>query len=282
MRIVTLIENHRNDSAPALVAEHGLSLHIAHEGQSILFDTGASGAFSRNAIRLGVDLTTVDRVVLSHHHYDHGGGLETFLAANSHASIHLRRPPEGEPTVRIPGGMKRYIGLDTHLFERYADRFVFIDRFAEIAPEVFLLARIDQTYPRPRGNDYLYLRRADGYVHDPFRHELILAIREADGIVMFTGCSHSGALNMVRTVVERFPKVPIKAVVGGFHLIGPPLINPMGDTEAAVLAIGRELLSFPVERYYTGHCTGAQAYQLLRGVMGERLQGLSTGTVIIV
>ena len=110
----------------------------------------------------------------------------------------------------------------------------------------------------------------------------LMAIREADGIVMFTGCSHSGALNMVRTVVERFPKVPIKAVVGGFHLIGPPLINPMGDTEAAVLAIGRELLTFPVERYYTGHCTGAQAYQLLRGVMGERLQGLSTGTVIIV
>ena len=144
MKITTLIENHTSDAIPDLTAEHGLSLHIEYDGQSILFDTGATGAFSDNAARLGVDLSAVDLVVLSHHHYDHGGGLSAFLETNSHAKVYLRTADEGEPYVRAFGLIRRYIGLDKTLFERYADRFIFVDQFLEIAPGVFVFAKIAQ------------------------------------------------------------------------------------------------------------------------------------------
>ena len=127
MKITTLIENHTNDATPDLTAEHGLSLHIEHGGLSILFDTGATGAFSDNADQLGVDLSAVDLLVLSHHHYDHGGGLETFFSTNTHAKVYLRSADVGEPHVRAFGLIRRYIGLDETIFEHYADRFVFID-----------------------------------------------------------------------------------------------------------------------------------------------------------
>ncbi len=280
MKITTLIENHLIEKTTDLTAEHGLSLHIEHDGQSILFDTGATAAFGDNAAKLGIDLNTVDLAVLSHHHYDHGGGLASFLATNDHARVYLRSPDEGEPYARVFRFVRRYIGLDETLFERFAKRFVFVDQFREIAPGIFLFAEIAQTYDRPKGNRYLYLRRADGYVHDPFKHELILAIREADGIVIFTGCSHSGALNMVKTVVDQFPDVPVKAVVGGFHLIGNPVFKTMGGSKSDVQAIGTEMLDYPVDRYYTGHCTGEKAYAVLKGVMGDRLQSIATGTAI--
>ena len=87
MRIVTLVENtaRRQD----LTAEHGLSLYIETENHKILFDAGQSEAFAENAKKLGVDLTQTDLAVLSHGHYDHGGGLAKFLEANDHAPIFL-------------------------------------------------------------------------------------------------------------------------------------------------------------------------------------------------
>ena len=89
MKIYTLLENTacRTD----LRAEHGLSLLIETGGQRILFDTGASPAFAGNAEALGIDLNTVDIAILSHGHYDHGGGIARFLEINKHAPVWLSR-----------------------------------------------------------------------------------------------------------------------------------------------------------------------------------------------
>jgi len=100
MKITSLIENNPSPERQDLRAEFGLSLHIEHEGAGILFDTGATGAFSRNAPQLGIDLTAVDVAVLSHHHFDHGGGLAAFLEQNSRAVVYLKRPVEGVPYGR--------------------------------------------------------------------------------------------------------------------------------------------------------------------------------------
>ena len=108
----------------------------------------------------------------------------------------------------------------------------------------------------------------------------IIGLWETIGIVIFTGCSHSGALNMIKTVVDRFPDVPVKAVVGGFHLIGMPVFNTMGGSRKDIQAIGSEMLAYPVDCYYTGHCTGDKAYAVLKDVMTDRLQPITTGTEI--
>lgn len=282
MKITTLIENHAACSGEGLVAEHGLSLHIDHGGKQILFDTGASGSFAANALKLGIDLGQVDAAVLSHHHYDHGGGLAAFFSANQHAPVYLKHSPQGEPHFRALSVVTRPIGLPVSLLDDFAERFVFLDTFTEILPDVFIFTEIPRTFDTPGGNRHIYLKQGKRYVHDSFSHELMMALRQKDGLVVLTACSHSGVLNMIQAVRNRLPEEQIKAVIGGFHLLGIPLLNTMADSKATVIELAHALQKLPVQRYWTGHCTGDRAFALLQGVLGDRLTALSTGARVTI
>lgn len=283
MKVTVLVENTRLEERSDLHAEHGLSLHIERQGQQILFDTGGSDAFKHNAERLGVDLAAVDLAVLSHHHPDHGGGLAQFLESNSRAKVYLRSHDATDTYFRALGGLlKRPTGLDRTLFETYADRFEFVDQPTEIAPDVFILTEIGKSYPQPRGNRYLFVEKEGVRRLDSFDHELVMVLRQEDGLVVFTSCAHRGILNMVAAVTEQFEGIPIKAVFGGFHLVRIPGLNLMAGSKAEVEEIGREMLRYPIAMTYTGHCTGAQAYRVLKGVMGDKLAYVPTGSIVTV
>ena len=118
MKITALAENISLDEN--IGAEHGLSLYIETDSHKILFDMGQTALFAENAEKLGVDLTKVDLAVLSHGHYDHGGGLERFLEINKTAPVYISRFAFGEHY----NGTEKYIGLDKSL--RSSDRLVFV------------------------------------------------------------------------------------------------------------------------------------------------------------
>jgi len=280
MIITTLIENTQADDNTGLSAEHGLSLHISFDNKAILFDTGASDSFSQNADKLGIDLGAADAAVLSHHHYDHGGGLQRFFALNQSAKVYLKRPPVGECYFKASLLPRRYIGLDRDLFKTYAARFGYIEKFTEILTGVYIFPTIGTAYPKPKGNRSLYTRKGTRWSLDNFDHELIMAVRENGNLVIFTGCSHNGVLNMVDTVAEKFPGLPIKAVIGGFHLICLPKRNSLADSKTDIQNIAKETLRYPIQSMYTGHCTCQKAYAVLKSVLGEKLQHLQTGTVL--
>lgn len=276
MRITTLIENTAR-SESALIPEHGLSLHIAFGNHQLLFDTGASDTFAKNADWLGIDLGSVDAAVLSHYHYDHSGGLPRFFERNARATVHLKPPPDGECYFRAFSLIKRYIGIDPHLLSVHSDRFSFVEEESEILPHTHILTKISKTHPLPKGNKHILIKRNGEWVLDDFKHELVCVIEDQGNLVAFTGCSHSGILNMLDTVKAAYPGRPIKAVVGGFHLTGIPIFNTMAGSKQEVAELGRTLLDYPVEKYYTGHCTGEKAFRVLEDVMGSRLDSLHTG-----
>ena len=142
MKIWTLLENTRQ--AEAFTAEHGLSLYIETARRRILLDTGQTGAFAANAAALGVDLAAVDTAVLSHGHYDHGGGLERFLALNRTAPLYLSR----HAFEAHYHGPEKYIGLDPAL-QRHAGRFVYVaDAAVSLGDSENLGARADSFRPR--------------------------------------------------------------------------------------------------------------------------------------
>jgi 7,8-dihydropterin-6-yl-methyl-4-(beta-D-ribofuranosyl)aminobenzene 5'-phosphate synthase len=87
-------------------------------------------------------------------------------------------------------------------------------------------------------------------------------------------------LNMIDTVARKFKGIPIKAVIGGFHLVGLPRRNTMAGSKSEIQKITSKVLSYPVQSIYTGHCTGQKAYAVLKSVLGEKLQHLQTGTII--
>jgi 7,8-dihydropterin-6-yl-methyl-4-(beta-D-ribofuranosyl)aminobenzene 5'-phosphate synthase len=280
VRITTLVENDVLDGHEGLIPEFGLSLHVEFGGTRIVFDTGASDTFSSNAATLGIDISDVDAAVLSHHHFDHGGGLARFLELNQRAEIFLRGGEIADRFFKALVVLKRPIGIDLELLERSSDRFTFVSGPTEIAPGVFLLTDIGSAHARPAGNSKLFVNRDGRLVPDPFDHELLMVIRDDDGLVVFSGCSHHGILNMIDAAVDQFPGEPVKAVLGGFHLIGLPIFNSMAAPKDEVEEIGRKILARSPGKVYTGHCTGEKAFRVLAGVMGDTLEPFHTGSVI--
>lgn len=252
MKIVTLVENTacRED----LAAEHGLSLYIEAAGRRILFDMGQGSAFAENAEKLGIDLGKVDLAILSHGHYDHGGGLKTFLRINGKAPVYLSRFAF-EKHFNAAG---KYIGLQP----MESHRLIFTDGDLELGQGLSLCC---VNVPRPE-NYGLTVEDNGVQVAEDFRHEQYLLIREKGKRVCVSGCSHKGILE----IVEAFrPDV----LVGGFHY------KSVAPEDPFLLEAAHRLMKMPTV-YYTGHCTGLAQFDKMKTVMGDRLFAISTGTVL--
>ena len=278
MRVTTLIENRPSETDSQLVAEWGLSLHINFNGHNILFDTGTSGLFAKNADHLSINLASIEIAILSHHHFDHGGGLKRFFEENTTASVHLGEAPKGECFIRPLPFIKKYVGLDKTILPDFSSRFITISEPAEIIPDVFVFPHISGSYPRPAGNKRLFVRSDGKLTLDGFAHEIVMAIRENNKLIIFTGCSHNGILNMVDTVAREFKGIPVKAVIGGFHLVASPPFNFIAGSKRDVEELAKSILDFPIGQAYTGHCTGTKAFAILKTVMGDQITDLRTGS----
>lgn len=259
MKIWVILENSR--CREDLCCEHGLSLYIESGDKKILFDAGQSSAFAENAEKMGVDLKTVDFFVLSHGHYDHGGGLETFLSVNSHAPVYIHR----EAFAPCYDGKDQYIGLDPAL--QRSNRLVFCRGTREICPGITLTDGNDLPRFDPVDSAGLTRKQNGGYLPDDFSHEQYLLIREGEKTVCISGCSHKGIGNIVRWFT---PDV----LVGGFHYMKRDPI-----TDAPFLREAAQKLMDGNTLYYTGHCTGDGPYDFLKTIMDHRLHRLSTGTI---
>ena len=255
MKITVLAEN--TTCREDLFCEHGLSLFIETKNHKILFDSGQSELFSLNAEKLGIDLAGADMAILSHGHYDHGGGMQTFLNSNGKAKIYVNQ----NAFRPYYNGTEKYIGLDASL--QNSDRLVLtadvhlLDRGLTLAtcneksytPESFGLNVLENGVFRP----------------DDFRHEQYLLIEEEGKRVLISGCSHKGIIQITRWFT---PDV----LVGGFHLKKVEDPTELENT-------ARKLLAHPTT-YYTGHCTGQRQFTCLKTLMGEKLHAISTGTVL--
>lgn len=269
MHLTTLIEDTPGREA-GLVSQHGLSLLIEAGTRTVLFDMGQDGTFIRNAETLGLDLTRVDAGVLSHGHYDHGGGLAAFLEYNMQAPVYIKAGA-GDPFYARDLHRYRYIGLEGGMLAAHADRLILTRTETGIFPGFMLFPDIRRIDPPPPGNGPLLVRKDDRYIPDPFLHELFLVVKEDDGISVITGCGHSGVMNMVSTAKDRYPGQPLKAVVGGFHLTDRDTPPHM------VRHIASALKSAGCRQIITGHCTGTLAKEIFQKELGDRFSSLSTG-----
>jgi metal-dependent hydrolase (beta-lactamase superfamily II) len=120
---------------------------------------------------------------------------------------------------------------------------------------------------------------------DDFGHESALAIRHAGKLFVLSACSHNGIVNIVDTVLEMIPGTPIRALWGGFHLIDPITQMPfmeekLAETPETVDRIATLLSQRPIEKIYTGHCTGTkEGYSRLKAILGDKLEYFATGCV---
>lgn len=256
MTVTALLENttDRDD----MLVEHGLSLYIQTGGHRLLFDMGQSDLFARNADSLGIDLRYVDTAVLSHGHYDHGGGIGTFFEKNDRAPLYLSRHAF-EPHYN---GTEKYIGLSPALM--HSPRLRFTDDVCVISDGMTLYSMNDRARPQSLGTFGLTVSENGVFKEDDFRHEHYLLIKEGGKRILISGCSHKGILD----IVDWFkPNV----LIGGFHL--------SKITDGAELdRIAKALNRYDTD-YYTCHCTGTETYRYLKERM-PRLHYLSCGDEI--
>lgn len=268
MRIIVLTDN---ISCGDIKGEWGLSLYIEYNGKSLLLDTGASDTFITNAGKLGIDIANVDCAVLSHAHYDHTGGLAAFLQINKNAPVYLS-PNAGENCYAGWKFLSRYIGMPKGLTERFPKRIIRPVGVFSITEGVYLVPHSTEGLSRLGKRNHLYVRRGIRFIPDDFSHEQTLVFKTTSGLVLINSCSHSGPEVIVNEVREAFPGENIAVYVGGLHLFRL-------RTEE-VVAVSEKLASCGIGKIYTGHCTGQNAYDILRERFGGKIEQLHCGMQI--
>ncbi len=275
MKIITLLEN--NTCNDALVPKHGMSLYIESESRKILFDIGPDDSFVKNAHALGVDLSAVQYLIISHGHYDHGGALNHFARVNQQAKIFMHRTARYQ---RVARGLKndyREIGLkfDAALNERI----LFLDNNYPIDDHASIVMNFDGEGFVPNGNRSLFEKGPDGSLHnDAFKHEIALIIDESGKHVFFTGCSHSGISNMMNNTRQYLGGRNIDYVIGGFHIYNPATKSL--EQKDRIDTLIAELEQFQHTIFYTGHCTSTDGYGYLKQRLKSAVREFHSGSVI--
>lgn len=258
MRITVLCED--TCVRDGFCAEHGLSLYVETNTRRILFDMGQSEVFAQNARVLGIDLSAVDVAVLSHGHYDHGGGLSAFLRLNKKADVYVNENAFGA----YYSSPEKYIGLDKSL--RDEPRVKLTGEYTKIADGVELFACNEREKHVPVCAFGLTERENGTHAADRFWHEQYLLL---DGKILISGCSHKGILNIVKWL-------PAKHVIGGFHFVK---LDPAAAEGRAALDAAAKALNETQTDFYTCHCTGVPQFEYLKKKM-PRLVYLSVGDVL--
>jgi 7,8-dihydropterin-6-yl-methyl-4-(beta-D-ribofuranosyl)aminobenzene 5'-phosphate synthase len=279
MKVAVLIDNNPHAELN-LLTEHGLSIYFEADGFKWLFDVGASEHFYTNAVNMGINVEDIDFLVLSHGHFDHTGGLEQFIKVNHKAPIIMSAQIEGKTFYSYRLQSKRNIGINHSIVKQNINRFIFADGNIRISKNVGLVCEIPGIYGTPKANNKLTQSDSDGEKPDEFKHEAALAVNTPDGVVVFSGCSHSGVLNILEACSNYFNKSQIIACVGGTHLIDSDSIN-VYESESEIYEIGKSIISrYPNMLLITGHCTGINAQKQLSIILGNNLKSFHSGTTL--
>ena len=244
MVITTLVEN--TSLLKEFKCKHGLSLHIKTNKHNILFDLGSNGLFIENAIKLNIDISDVDILVISHGHKDHGGALKLFLQHNSKAKIYIN------------------------------ERIIFTEDIFQIDEDICLFSNVPKKYETSNLNDSLFIKIDGKYYKDDFTHEQSLLIRENDKYILIAGCAHKGIVNIIDKA-EEIMDSNLSTVIGGFHLFNP--VNKKSESLEFISNIAKNLNNKNTI-FYTCHCTGNKAFNILKENLKDKIMYLSTGQVI--
>jgi 7,8-dihydropterin-6-yl-methyl-4-(beta-D-ribofuranosyl)aminobenzene 5'-phosphate synthase len=273
VRITTLTENTAGKTG--LLAEHGLSILVEAGSRNILLDTGQTNTAIHNAHALGLDLSQLDAIVLSHGHPDHTGGLKDVLKSRMGQSIDVVAHPAiwraryGQRGAEKP----RYAGnpfLQEEM-ETLGAHFCLATGPQQITPGISTTGEVPRTTPFEKLDQALKVRDGKGWRQDDIPDDQALVISTEKGLVVVLGCAHSGIVNTLMRARQVSGEERVYAVVGGTHL-GFASSDQLDETVQSLRAFG-------IHHLGVSHCTGLRAAARLAHEFGDAFFFNNAGTV---
>lgn len=258
LQITTLIENMQDDRGE-LCAEHGLSLYIEFDGKKLLFDTGQTGDFLKNAEKLGKSVGAVDGMIVSHGHYDHSGGVIKMTEVLEKATpMYVGQEFFAPKYKKMEDGTYKYNG-NPFDEEALSARKIILHKITEdityLSERIVLFKNFKRTNDFEKLNPKFFIKTGEEYRQDDFRDEIALGLFTSKGLVLIVGCSHVGIVNILKHVTEKIG-MPIWAVLGGTHLVEAD--------EARLEKTNEAFRRYQVSQVAVSHCTGEQGIERMQ------------------
>jgi 7,8-dihydropterin-6-yl-methyl-4-(beta-D-ribofuranosyl)aminobenzene 5'-phosphate synthase len=273
IQITTLSEN--TAARLSLLAEWGLSILIEADGYQILLDTGQSFSAVYNAITLGIDLSRIDKIVFSHGHLDHTGGLLQILKM-VRGKVEIVAHPDiwGLKYVGRPDRTMEYIGVPfpKESAETLGASFNLTREPVWISENIVTSGEIPMITEYEKIDSMLYVKEKGELKPDPLWDDQALFIKSEKGLIIILGCVHRGIINTIKYAQKLTGMEQIYAVIGGTHLVS-------ASPQRVDLTIA-ELLSFGIQRLGVSHCTGLPVATMLARTFGKAFFFNNAGTRI--
>jgi len=256
------------------IGEWGFAALVEVDGKKLLIDTGARAeTVLKNAEELGIDLSDVTDLVITHNHADHTGGLLTLrrqLRARNPKALSRAHVGKGIFAPRLQAGGKDVNGLlpSKAAYEGLGGTFVIHDKPSELLPGVWLSGPVPRVHPERNWSASLRIQSGADLVEDTVAEDSAIVIETAPGLVLITGCGHAGVVNIVEHARRIVPGAPVHAVIGGLHLFGA--------TDEHLAWTAARLRDAGLVHLLGAHCTGIEAVYRLRD-----LANLSRRTAVV-
>lgn len=265
-----------NGANQPFLGEHGLSMLLETSSKRVLLDTGQSSAVVHNLCLLGKSPASIDVVAISHGHYDHTGGLYPFLAqARKTLPVYAHEAAFGA-RFSVSAGGRKFVGIPHRREQLVAlgANFHMIREPLDITPGCFVSGTVPRTTPFETGDSHLVTQDASTGCdcQDAILDDMVLYCRSRKGLVVISGCAHSGLVNIVRHGLALTGETRLHGWIGGTHL-GPVSELQQDQTIS-------ELLAFAPDFVAANHCTGFHMMARLHQALGDRFIPAFVGTVV--
>ena len=269
IRITTLSENTANYG---FLAEWGLSILVEVGGARILVDTGPSFSAVHNAQLLGIDLSAIGQIMLSHGHADHTGGLREVLRRMGEADVIAHPDIWASKYARRGQEDERYVGIpfSREDVENLGARFNLGGKPIHITDRIMTTGEIPMVSGYEEIDKNLFVKEGGILQPDKLADDLALVIDADFGLVVILGCAHRGIVNTLRHAQELTGKELVYAAIGGTHLFRAS-DERVEQTIAALRGMG-------IQRLGVSHCTGFRASALLAQEFGDAFFLNNAGT----